>query len=106
MSNNSRGFKRLANKYNIPIVLLAQLSRQLEQRPDKRPILSDLRDSGDIEQDADVVIFLYREELYHPTPLNKGQAELIVAKNREGTCRVIPMLFNGAKTEFIEGSIQ
>ena len=102
VSNNSRGFKRLANKYNIPIVLLAQLSRQLEQRPDKRPMLSDLRDSGDIEQDADVVIFLYREELYHPTPLNKGQAELIVAKNREGTCRVIPMLFNGAKTEFIE----
>ena len=103
VSNNSRGFKRLANKYNIPIVLLAQLSRQLEQRPDKRPMLSDLRDSGDIEQDADVVIFLYREELYHPTPLNKGQAELIVAKNREGTCRIVPMLFNGAKTEFIEG---
>ena len=102
VSNNSRGFKRLANKYNVPIVLLAQLSRQLEQRPDKRPMLSDLRDSGDIEQDADVVMFLYREELYHPTPLNKGQAELIVAKNREGTCRVIPMLFNGAKTEFIE----
>lgn len=102
VSNNSRGFKRLANKYNIPIILLAQLSRQLEQRPDKRPMLSDLRDSGDIEQDADVVMFLFREELYHPTPLNKGQAELIIAKNREGTCRVIPMLFNGAKTEFIE----
>lgn len=104
VSNNSRGFKRLANKYNIPIVLLAQLSRQLEQRPDKRPMLSDLRDSGDIEQDADVVMFLFREELYHPTPLNKGQAELIIAKNREGACRVIPLLFNGAKTEFIEGN--
>ena len=104
VSNNSRGFKRLANKYNIPIILLSQLSRQLEQRQDKRPVLSDLRESGAIEQDADVVIFIYRDEYYHPTPLNKGQAEIIIAKNREGTCRMIPMLFNGAKTEFIEGS--
>lgn len=103
VSNNSRGFKRLANKYNIPILVLAQLNRQLEQRLDKRPMLSDLRDSGDIEQDADVVIFLYRDELYNPSPMSKGTAELIIAKNREGTCRMIPLLFNGAKTEFIEG---
>lgn len=103
VSNNSRGLKRLANKYNIPILCLCQLSRQLEQRLDKRPILSDLRDSGDIEQDADVVMFLYREELYNSNPLSKGTAELIVAKNREGSCRIVPMLFNGAKTEFIEG---
>ena len=103
VSNNSRGLKRLANKYNIPILCLCQLSRQLEQRLDKRPMLSDLRDSGDIEQDADVVMFLYRDELYNPNPLSKGTAELIVAKNREGTCRMIPLLFNGAKTEFIEG---
>lgn len=104
VSNNSRGFKRLANKYNIPILVLAQLNRQLEQRLDKRPMLSDLRDSGDIEQDADVVMFLYRDELYNPSPMSKGTAELIIAKNREGTCRMIPLLFNGAKTEFIEGS--
>lgn len=104
VSNNSRGFKRLANKYNIPIVLLAQLSRQLEQRSDKRPILSDLRDSGDIEQDADVVMFLYRDELYTTNPMSRGKAELIIAKNREGTCRMIPMLFNGSKTQFLEGS--
>lgn len=104
VSNNSRGLKRLANKYNIPILCLCQLSRQLEQRLDKRPILSDLRDSGDIEQDADVVMFLYRDELYNPNPLSKGQAELIVAKNREGTCRMIPMLFNGSKTQFLERS--
>lgn len=103
VSNNSRGLKRLANKYNIPILCLCQLSRQLEQRLDKRPILSDLRDSGDIEQDADVVMFLYRDELYNPNPISKGTAELIVAKNREGSCRIVPMLFNGAKTEFIEG---
>lgn len=103
VSNNSRGLKRLANKYNIPILCLCQLSRQLEQRLDKRPILSDLRDSGDIEQDADVVMFLYRDELYNPNLLSKGTAELIVAKNREGSCRIVPLLFNGAKTEFIEG---
>lgn len=104
VSNNSRGLKRLANKYNVPILCLCQLSRQLEQRPDKRPILSDLRDSGDIEQDADVVMFLYRDELYSNNPMNRGTAELIVAKNREGTCRMIPMLFNGSKTQFLEGS--
>lgn len=104
VSNNSRGLKRLANKYNVPILCVCQLSRQLEQRQDKRPILSDLRDSGDIEQDADVVMFLYRDELYTTNPISRGKAELIVAKNREGTCRMIPMLFNGSKTQFLEGS--
>ena len=104
VSNNSRGLKRLANKYNVPILCLCQLSRQLEQRQDKRPILSDLRDSGDIEQDADVVMFLYRDELYATNPMSRGKAELIIAKNREGTCRMIPMLFNGSKTQFLEGS--
>lgn len=104
ISNNSRGFKLLANKYNIPIIVLSQLSRQVEQRLDKRPMLSDLRESGSIEQDADVVMFIYRDEVYQSTPLNKGRAEIIIAKNREGSCRIIPMLFNGAKTEFIEGN--
>lgn len=104
VSNNSRGLKRLANKYNVPILCLCQLSRQLEQRQDKRPILSDLRDSGDIEQDADVVMLLYRDELYTTNPMSRGKAELIIAKNREGTCRMIPMLFNGSKTQFLEGS--
>lgn len=103
VSENSRGLKRLANKYNIPILCLSQLSRNLEQRMDKRPILSDLRDSGDIEQDADVIIFLYRDELYNNDPRSRGTAEVIVAKNREGSCRVIPMMFNGARTQFIEG---
>lgn len=102
VSRNSRGLKQLANKYNIPILVLCQLSRQVDNRENKRPILSDLRDSGDIEQDADVVMFLYREELYNPLPINKGKAELIIAKNREGNKRVIPMLFNGSKTEFVE----
>lgn len=102
VSRNSRGLKQLANKYNVPILVLCQLSRQVDNRDNKRPILSDLRDSGDIEQDADVVMFLYREEVYNPSPICKGKAELIIAKNREGTTRVIPMVFNGSKTEFRE----
>lgn len=101
-SYNSTGLKQLANKFNIPILLLCQLSRAVEQRQDQRPLLSDIKDSGNFEQDADVILFLYREEVSKPTPINKGQAECIVAKNRSGSVRVIPMLFNGAKTEFIE----
>lgn len=101
-SYNSTGLKQLANKFNIPILLLCQLSRNVEQRQDQRPLLSDIKDSGNFEQDADVILFLYREEVSKPTPINKGQAECIVAKNRSGSVRVIPMLFNGAKTEFIE----
>lgn len=96
----STGLKRLALKYDVPIIALAQLSRALEARPDKRPILSDLKESGDLEQDADVVIGLYRDEIYNPQ--NKGTAEVIVLKNREGACRVIPYYFNGSVTEFME----
>lgn len=102
VSENSKGLKRLARKYNIPIILLCQLSRSLESRENKRPILSDLKDSGDIEQDADVVAFLYREEVHKPSPLVRGKAEVIIAKNREGSCRTIHYTFNGAKTEFKE----
>lgn len=101
-AKNSTGLKKLANKYNIPIFLLCQLNRQLEARADKRPLLSDLKDTGSYEQDADVIMFLYRDELYNNDPRNRGKAELIVAKNREGSCRIIPMLFNGSKTEFKE----
>lgn len=96
----STGLKRLSLKYNVPIIALAQLSRALEARPDKRPILSDLKESGDLEQDADVVIGLYRDEIYNPQ--NKGTAEVIVLKNREGACRIIPYYFNGSVTEFME----
>lgn len=101
-SRNCTGLKRLANKYNIPILLLAQLNRQVDNRADNRPLLSDLKDSGSYEQDADVIMFLYREELYKPTPMNRYQAELIIAKNREGMCSTIQMAFNGSKTEFKE----
>ena len=101
-SKNSMGLKKLANKYDVPILLLAQLSRAVDIRQDKRPLLSDLKDTGSYEQDADVIMFIHREEIYNPTPLNKGKAELIVAKNREGPTKSIQMCFNGSATEFRE----
>ena len=100
VTDNSRGLKKLSLKYNIPIVALCQLSRQLETRIDKRPMLSDLRDSGAIEQDADAVIFLYRDYYYNKNPGNKDKAELIVAKNRSGRTENINLLFyNGVFRE-------
>ncbi len=80
----SRTCKIMAKKLNCPVILISQLSRAVEAREDKRPRLSDLRESGEIEQDADAVMFLFREEHYAPTPHNKGKAELIIAKNRDG----------------------
>jgi len=99
---NSKGLKKLARKYNVPVLALCQLSRSLEQRMDKRPVLSDLRDSGAIEQDADVVMFVYREEMYDPREDNKAHAELIIRKNRQGRCDVIPMIFEASATRFTE----
>jgi len=101
VTNNSKGLKQLARKYKIPILALAQLSRACEQRQDKRPLLSDLRDSGSLEQDADVVMFLYREGIYNPR--YTGTGELIIAKNRQGKRgKVINLYFNEGKTEFKE----
>lgn len=104
VTDNSKGLKRIARKYKLPVLALSQLGRQVEQRQDKRPILSDLRDSGSIEQDADVVMFLYRPDIYFPTnPLFRNRAELIIAKNRQGARgTVIPMVFNGTRVEFKE----
>lgn len=104
VTDNSQGLKRLARKYKVPILALCQLSRSLEGRADKRPILADLRDSGSLEQDADVVMFLYRDELYNPTnAYNKGRADLYIAKNRAGKRGVnIRFTFNPTKVEFIE----
>ena len=102
VSANSTGLKKLARKYNIPVVALCQLSRSVEQRQDKRPLLSDLRESGAIEQDADCVIFLYRDEVYDPTPMNRGLAEFIVAKNRQGRTGTINMVFEANRTRFKE----
>ena len=104
VTDNSQGLKRLARKYKIPILALCQLSRNLEGRADKRPILADLRDSGSLEQDADVVMFLYRDEIYNPTnPHSRGKADLIIAKNRAGRRGVvIRFVFDSTRVKFIE----
>ena len=88
----TRNLKRLARDLNVSVVLLAQLSRSLEQRQDKRPILSDLRDSGEIEQDADKILFLHRDD-YHDRDLNDNTIEIIVAKNRNGTLGTVKLKF-------------
>lgn len=100
----SRELKNLAVKYNVPIIVLSQLSRALETREDKRPMLSDLRESGSIEQDADVVIFVHRDEYYHPDdPTTRGTAELLIRKNRGGiNNRNIEMCWQPSKVKFTE----
>jgi replicative DNA helicase len=104
VTDNSQGLKRLARKYNVPVLALCQLSRNLEGRADKRPILADLRDSGSLEQDADVVMFLYRDEIYNPTnAFSRGKADLIIAKNRAGKRGVvIRFIFDGTRVRFTE----
>lgn len=105
VTENSRGLKELSMKYNVPILALCQLSRSLEARADKRPMLSDLRDSGAIEQDADVVMFLYRDEVHNVyNQYNQGKAELIIAKNRGGRSGTsVRMKFIKERTQFTEG---
>lgn len=99
----SRGLKLLAKELEIPVVGISQLSRNLEYRDDKRPILADLRESGAIEQDADLVLFIYREEMYAPVEATKaGDTELIVAKNRMGESGTIKLLFLNRRQLFTE----
>ena len=97
----SRGLKSLARELNIPIIALSQLSRANEKRTDKKPMLSDLRDSGAIEQDADIVMFIHREEYYDKENQDlKGKADLIVAKNRSGPIETVPLYFQSNITKF------